>query len=231
MSAPSGRGWAVFTLAGIAVWIGATVLVVVLNDDPSDGTPVLLTFCGGAAAFFGAVFAYALWRTRPRADPELDRLLAELAIEPVTGASGAAAVAPMRRVARAYILLGALVTALGLLAILQEGLGFGSARATVVEIVVIAVLWALAIPWVLRRARDASVAVLAPLGLEQHGAEITGERHGRRVQIRFTGRESVTTVDSSGDAIELRRPADEPAGWLRDLEAAERRADEREAGG
>ena len=78
----------------------------------------------------------------------------------------------------------------------------------------------MAIPFVLGHARDASVAVLAPLGLEQRGAEITGERHGRRVTVRFTGRESVTTVGE----VELRSPSDEPAGWLRDLAEAERLA-------
>ena len=93
---------------------------------------------------------------------------------------------------------------------------------TIGLIVAITVAWALAIPLVLGRARDASAAVLAPLGLEQHGAQITGERHGRPVRVRFTGRETVTTVGE----IELRSPSDEPAGWLRDLAEAERLADE-----
>ena len=42
------------------------------------------------------------------------------------------------------------------------------------------------------------------------------------MQVRFTGREAVTTVGE----IELRSPSDEPAGWLRDLAEAERLADE-----
>jgi len=215
-----GRGWTAACLGGIALWIGVTVLVTVLNDDASDGTPTLLAFVGGGAVFFGAIFGYGIWRTRPRTDRELDLLLDELAIEPRTSGGTAAEIGAMRRVARAYLVLGALVTALGLFAILEQGLGFGSAGATVAVIVAITVLWALAIPLVLRRARDASVAVLSPLRLEQHGSEITGERHGRRVTVRFTGRESVTTVGE----IELRSPSDEPAGWLRDLAEAERLA-------
>ena len=216
------RGWTAACLLGIALWIGVTVLVTVLNDDASDGTPTLLTFAAGGAVFFGTVFGYGLWRTRPRDDPELDRLLGELAIEPRTSAATASEIGAMRRVARAYILLGAIVTALGLFAIVEQGLGFGSVGVTIGLIVAITVAWALAIPFVLGRARNASVAVLAPLGLEQHGAQITGERHGRRVQVRFTGREAVTTVGE----IELRSPSDEPAGWLRDLAEAERLADE-----
>ena len=51
-----GRGWTAACLAGIALWIGVTVLVTVLNDDPSDGTPTLLAFAAGGAVFFGAVF-------------------------------------------------------------------------------------------------------------------------------------------------------------------------------
>lgn len=213
-----GRGWTALSLGGIALWIGVTVLVTMLNDDASDGTPTLVAFAAGGAVFFGAVFGYALWRTRPSRDPELDLLLDELAIEPRTSASTAVEIGAMRRVARVYLVLGAVVTALGLLAILEAGLGFGSVEATITAIVAITVVWALAIPFVLRRARDASVAVLAPLGLEQHGAEITGERHGRRVTVRFTGRESVTKVGE----VELRSPSDEPAGWLRDLAEAER---------
>ena len=95
-----GRGWTAFCLGGIALWIGITVLVTVLNDDPSDGTPTLLAFAAGGAVFFGVIFGYGLWRTRPRADPELDLLLDELAIEPRTSGGTAAEIGAMRRVAR-----------------------------------------------------------------------------------------------------------------------------------
>jgi hypothetical protein len=215
-----GRGWTALSLLGIALWIGVTVLVTVVNDDASDETPTLVAFAAGGAVFFGAIFGYGLWRTRPRTDPELDLLMDELAIEPRTSGGTAVEIDAMRRVARVYLALGAVITALGFLAILEQGLGFGSVGATIAVIIAITVAWALAIPFVLGRARDASVAMLAPLGLEQHGAEITGERHGRRVTVRFTGRESVTRVGE----VELRSPSDEPAGWLRDLAEAERLA-------
>ena len=203
MSAGGRRGWAAFSLVGIALWVGITVLVAVVNDDPADGTPVLLAFAGGAAAFFAAVFGIAWWQTRPRSDPELDALLAELRLDPVTAPASARAVGGMRRVARAYILLGALVTALGLAAILQEGLGVGSPRTTVIAIVAITVAWAAAIPLVLRRAREASVAVLAPLGLTQSGDTMTGERRGREVGVRITSRGFVTTLDGQSGALPM----------------------------
>ena len=133
MSRSANRGWAAFCIVGIALWIGLTVLVAVLNDDPSDGTPVLLTFAGGGAAFFAAVFGVAWWQTRPRSDPELDALLAELSLDPTASPGSAAAIGGMRRTARAYIALGALVTALGLAAIVQEGLEVGSARGDAVS--------------------------------------------------------------------------------------------------
>jgi hypothetical protein len=203
MSRPGNRGWAAFSLVGIALWVGATVLVTVLNDDPADGKPTLLTFAGGGAAFFAVVFGLAWWQTRPRTDPELDALLAELSLDPGAAPRSARAIAGMRRVARVYILLGALVTALGLIAILQEGLGVGSARATLIAMVVIVVAWAAAVPFVLGRARAASRSVLTPLGLTQFGDRMSGERGGRAVSVRITPRGSVTSFEGSSGALPL----------------------------
>ncbi len=203
MSRSSNRGWAVFCLAGIALWVGVTVLVTVLNDDPADGEPTVLAFAGGAAAFFAVVFGFAWWQTRPRTDPELDALLAELSLDPGAAPRSARAISGMRRVARAYIVLGALVTALGLATILQEGFGVGDPRATVIAIVVIVVAWAAAVPFVLRQARAASRAVLTPLGLSQFGDRMSGERRGRAVSVRITPKGSVTAIDGSSGALPL----------------------------
>jgi hypothetical protein len=192
-----------FCLVGIGLWIGVTVLVAVVNDDPSDGGPVVLAFAAGAAVFFGIVFGVALWQTRPHSDPELDALLAELSLEPQMAPRSARAIGGMRRVARAYIVLGALVTGLGLAAIVQEGLGLGSPRTTVYVLVAVVVVWALAVPFVLRRANAASRAVLTPLGLSQNGASLTGERRGRRVAVRIDPKGSVTEVDCDREAPAL----------------------------
>ena len=188
MSRSASRAWLVFCVVGIGLWIGVTVLVAVVNDDPSDGGPVVLAFAGGAAAFFGIVFGVALWQTRPHHDPELDALLSELSLEPAMAPRSARAIGGMRRIARAYIVLGALVTGLGLVAIVQEGLEIGSPRTTIYVTVAIVVVWALAVPFVLRRANAASRAVLTPLGLSQNGAALTGERAGRRVAVRIDAR-------------------------------------------
>lgn len=200
MAPSANRRWAALCLGGIGLWIGVTVAVTVINDDPGDGAPVLLAFAGGGTAFFGAVFGAALWQTRPPARSELDALLAELAIDPVAGSGSAREIGGMQRVARVYLVLGAVVTALGLAAIVEAGLGVGSARATLYTLVAIVVAWALAVPWVIRRANRASSAVLAPLGLTQSGAVLSGERHGRSVRVEITSSGSTTRLAGSTSA-------------------------------
>src|ERR671917_553663 len=56
------RGWLIFTVVGLALWIGATVAVTVVNDDPSDPDPMLKAFVIGAGCFFGAMFGAALFQ-------------------------------------------------------------------------------------------------------------------------------------------------------------------------
>ena len=99
MTRSGSRGWAAFTLVGLALWIGATVVATVVNDDAADPRPIVLTFAAGGAVFFGAIFGVALWQTRPRTDPELDALLTELAVEPAATRLRASLIGTMRRVA------------------------------------------------------------------------------------------------------------------------------------
>jgi hypothetical protein len=179
------------------------VAAAVINDDPTDGRPVVLTFAAGGATFFAVVFGLAWWQTRPRSDPELDGLVAELSLAPEMAPRSARAIGSMRRVARAYIALGALVTALGLAAIVQEGVGAGSAKATLIAMIAIVVIWAAAVPFVIRRANAASRAVLTPLGLSQNGAALSGERHGRRVSVTIDARGSTTKVHTDAEPREL----------------------------
>lgn len=204
MSRTASRRWTVFSLTGIALWVGVTVLASVLNGDPSDPRPVVLTFAAGGTVFFGVIFGIAFLHTRGGPDPALDALLAELAIEPELGRHRASQIGALRRVARAYILLGAIVTALGLVAIVQDAVGVGSARTTLIVIVVIVVIWALAVPLILRLANRASGSVLSPLGLEQRGSVIAGERHGRAVSIEISASGSVTRLHDAGPAPTLR---------------------------
>lgn len=194
----------------------------------SDDSAAIL-FASVMGTFFAGMFGYAFWRTRARPDAELDRIYTELAIAPAPMPSASRALGGMRTVVRAYIVLGAIVTALGLFAILQDGLGFGSAKATLWLLVAIVVIWAAAVPLVLRRANAASVAVLEPLGLRQKGSLMAGERHGRRVSIEITGHGSVTRVKAPGGDIVVRRKGHDGVAWLRDLQEAESQAAARDA--
>ncbi len=207
MTASGARAWKIFCLTGIALWVGLTVLAAVLNDDPSDPRPVTLTFAAGGAIFFGLIFGISLWNTRTKKFPDLELLYSELSIEPELGGNRAAQLGTMRFVARCYLVLGMLVTALGLAGIVQEALGVGSARTTLTVMVVIVVLWALAIPFVIGIARRATDSVLSPLHLEQAGASIIGERHGRRMRIDVTAEGWKTRVSPAAEVPELRDDA------------------------
>lgn len=125
------RGWLIFTLVGVPLWIGVTVVAAILSD-PRDPTPILLTFAAAGAVFFGIMFGAALWQLRRPA------------------AAGTATF--WRRVARGYLVLGIVVTALALAAITQAALGVGSPDITLWVGAVITFIWALAVPLLLRRA-------------------------------------------------------------------------------
>ena len=191
-----------------------------------DDATAAIVIVAVMALFFAGLFGYAWWETRSRSNPELDRVYSELAIASAPMPSASRALGGMRVVARTYIVLGALVTALGLFAIVEQGLEFGSPGATLWALVAIVVAWALAVPFVLRRANAASEAVLEPLGLAQSGAMITGERHGRRISIEITSAGSVTRVKGEGEPIVIRRKGHDGVSWLHDLAEAERQADD-----
>lgn len=200
------RRWLFVCLAGIALWIAAGVIPGALADDPTDPTPTLLGFAAGGTVFWGAIFGYSLWRTRAEPDPELDGLLRELNLED-RGEWGArmtaSAIGSSRLLVQAYLVLGIIVTALGLSIIWQEGLEVGSTKATVYVLVAIVVIWAAATPALLGWAQRNSAAVLAPLGLVQNGAELSGERHGRGVSVTLDGHGSKTRVAAESGALPL----------------------------
>ena len=116
----SSRGWLAFTLIGIALWVGAMVLVGVINDDP---TPTLVAFIAGGVLFFGAMFGVALWQQlRSRAESDEARF--------------------GKRVAVGYSVTGAVVTALGLAAVWRAGIQDEDASIFIVPLVAIVVVWA-----------------------------------------------------------------------------------------
>jgi hypothetical protein len=228
----SSRGWTVFSLVGVALMIGATVAAAVIADDPSDPKPVLLTFAASAALFFGAMFGIALWQTRPRPNPELDELLNELAVvsdtptgldsdlavvsDTPTGLDSdlsewesrlqAEALVSSRRTARAYLVLGLIVTGLGIAMIVESAYDV-DVKYTLYALIGIVVVWAAAVPTVLRGAQANSRAVLAPLGLAQSGSHLEGERSGRTIRITFSAKGTRVKV-ASGQRFD---PLDEPA--------------------
>jgi hypothetical protein len=131
------RFWALFTFVGLAVWIGATVAAAVINDDPADPGPVLIAFVAGGGTFFALMFGAAL-REQIRSRP--------------AGEQGRF----WRRVAIGYTVTGAVVTALGLAAIIHGGIGGGDPRAFIYPLVGIVAVWALAALLLLNRLRGGS---------------------------------------------------------------------------
>lgn len=205
MSRSASRRWMAACLLGIAAWIGVTVLAGALADDPTDPKPTLIAFAAGGTAFFGAIFGYSLWRTRRRPEPELDALLGELSLEPGGGAGIAASIGASRRLVQAYLVGGIVVTALGLATIWQEAFDAGSPRWTLYALGVVVVAWAAATPAIVGWAWRQSAAVLAPLGMTQsrRSATLSGERHGRRVQVEIKSKGSVTRVTTTAAAPSL----------------------------
>ena len=225
------KRWMVLCLTGIALWIAAGVIPGVLADDPTDPAPTLIGFAAGGTVFFGLVFGYSLWRTRAKPDPELDALLRELSLEE-WGEWGArltaASIGSSRRLVQTYLVLGIIVTGLGLSVMWQEGLDVGNTRITIYAMVGIVVVWAAAVPAILGWARRNSQAALAPLGLTQNGAELVGERNGRAVVVALDAYGSRTRVEGessdlplTGDAI-LAYAARGSAGTWTDVEATQK---------
>ncbi len=128
---PKSRGWAAFSLVGIALWVGAMVLASVLSDDPTDPGPTLTAFVAGGAIFFGLMFGGALWqqvRTRPASSRH----------------------AWLRKVGIGYTLAGIAITALGLAAVWRAAEG-EEVAVFIVPLIAIVVVWAVAALIILRK--------------------------------------------------------------------------------
>ena len=130
-SARSSRGWAAFSLIGIGLWVGITVLVTLLDDDPADGRSTLIAFVSGGAVFFALMFGAALTQQlRWRAQTGEQRFGKRLAV--------------------GYTLAGIVVTALGLGWIWAEGVGDTDPRLFYYPLIGIVVVWAGVAFWALR---------------------------------------------------------------------------------
>jgi hypothetical protein len=186
----SGRGWAIWSLCGIAAWVGVTVLASVLNDDPSDAAPVTRTFAIAGGVFFGVTFGAAALQMRRLGSTRHADLYRQLALRPVSDAEVRSATRGMASIAWTYLVFGAAVTFLMLLAIgLHDEDLFPILLWLTVGLVGV---WLLYMVVALRQAYSASTALFEPLGLHAVGTDVVGERHGRQVTIRF-GPEQVST--------------------------------------
>jgi hypothetical protein len=131
-SPSSRRAWTAFSLIGIGLWIGVTIAVTVINDDPSDGKPTMIAFITGAAVFFSLMFGIAL-------------------VQQVRWSANTPEQRFGRRVAIGYTLAGIVVTALGLAAIWAGGEdGSSDARLFLYPMIGIVVVWAGVALWLLR---------------------------------------------------------------------------------
>jgi membrane protein DedA with SNARE-associated domain len=133
--ARSRRAWTAFSVIGIALWIGITVLVGVVADDPTDPKPTLIAFIGGGAVFFGLMFGFAL-------------------VEQLRWSAKTPESRFGRRVAIGYTLAGITVTALGLAGMWAGGVEDVDSRLFYYPLVAIVVLWAGVALWLLRHYRQ-----------------------------------------------------------------------------
>ncbi len=218
--------WAIGSLLGIAAWVGAVLIVAITNTDPRNPLPIVLTFAGGAALFFGVVFGIALWQTRRRPSADLDELLGALTLDGRTPPTSATTLVGGRQTVRVYLVLGIVVTALGLAAIVLGVLGSTMTGVAVGVLVATLLVWAAAVPTVLRNRRADAAALLEPLGLAERAGVLSGIRHGRRVSVTFSGRGTrVRVTPSVGEPVVVERVGHTDGGWLLDLLEAEQRAE------
>jgi len=203
------RWWLVWSLGGIAAWIGVTVAVAVTHDDPSDPGPILRTFAIAGGVFFAVTFGAAagqMRRARLRTGSDLYR---RAAIRDVSDDELRAAARSTAGIGPTYLFFGATVTALMLVSI---GFGDEGLMRTLLWIAVgLVLIWAVYAGFALRRAFAAGDAFAQPLGLRlteipawvarpSGGGDLIGaqgfggERHGRQVVISQGAGEAVTAV-------------------------------------
>jgi hypothetical protein len=205
-----GRAWTAYCMIGIVLWVGATILVAVVNNDPTDPTPVNRTFAIGGALFFGGVFGAAAVQVRRSQSEASDALYVRLAGQDVPAATRRSASRTTRSIVSVYLVFGAVTTGLMLL-----GIGLGNERILQLLLTVavgLVIVWAVYSGWAISRAYRATDDLFTPLGLRitetpayvsnlftdgghLHGAlTYEGERHGRVVTISQTAARATTHV-------------------------------------
>ncbi len=202
--------WTAFTIVGLALWIGGTVVAGARSDTPTDGTATRHAFVIGGAIFFGLMFAGAAWSIRNSKRRTGSRLYDRLAIDPMAGDTLRKATGGLYRIGYVYVAFGALVTGLGLAAIGVDD--EQRTRQLMMVMVALVVVWAVFAVFALRRAFTAGDSVMTPLGLRLTGTpsfhysaisdhswmtgamSYAGTRHGRNVSITQHPKHAATVV-------------------------------------
>lgn len=202
------KGWTALTLGGIGAWIGVT-LIAATRVEPGDDQLVTNTFAIAGAVFFTLVFGFGFIQLRRSSSRVRTDLYERLAVRPVSREALRASVRGSNRIAAVYLSFGAVVTALGLLAIAARD---EMESRLLVVIVVIVVVWMFVAVWALTRSFVSTSAVFAPLGLTLTGTPeyrysvlarrgwmsgamtYAGERHGRLVEITHEADRAVTVI-------------------------------------
>lgn len=206
----SSRGWAVFTVVGLALWIGATVFVSTRTDPVSQSKLPLRVFAVGGALFFGTMFLAAgisMRRSQLRGTSELYE---QLAITPVSAKTVRRALRGAYSIGYVYLAFGVLTTFIMLAAIWFSDEGV--TRTLMYVVAGLLVVWLFYAGWALKRVYSTSDALFEPLGLrmttlptytpnlfggggQMEGAvTYEGERRGRKVSIVQTTKRAVTIV-------------------------------------
>jgi hypothetical protein len=231
--------WTVFTLLGIAAWLGATIYVAATNDDPSDAAPILRTFALGGAVFFGLILLAAGLEVRRTGLSRAERLYHRLALRPVPGRVILAAARRGQGMAYLVLVFVGATTALLFTAIaLGES---GPYRILFAVMFVLVLAWAAYSLVALGRAYRTGDELLAPLGLRivavpnvavlRQGTDLAGRialggrRHGRDVAVSQWTTEATTTIHGTFPPYAVTSPTamatmtGEPAKHWRDVEA------------
>jgi hypothetical protein len=237
----TGARWAIFTLLGIAAWIGVTVYVAATNPDPSDAAPILRTFALGGAAFFGVTLLAAAWEVRRNQFGTNRRLYQRLALQPVSRGAIRRLTRRTRGAAYVYLVFTGVTTGLLLAAI--AGGEAGPYRLLLGAAFVLVLIWAAYSVVALGKAYGGASELLAPLGLKitavlswrfrsSGGGDLVGAltmagvRHGRQVSVGQAAGSAVTSIDGAYGQRSVRAVAQlaaltgEAAKYWRNVEAS-----------
>jgi hypothetical protein len=224
MGTAGSKWWTVFTLVGLAGWIGAVIAVGATQSTPQDDEAVTTTFVIGGAVFFSLLFGSAIVvmrRTQHRARADLFH---RLAVVPVAPDELKRATAPMARIAYVYVGFGAAVTAAGLTAV---AVGAELQMPILTAMMAVVLVWLVYAGYALAKSTGTAACVVRPLGLELTGipshhtsllggmswmsgaTSYAGNRHGRTVSISQTSHGSATIVAGDvGDGPTPRTPVE-----------------------